>query len=519
MDTNNFLRDKFENYEIIAGEKAVEKPEMVKFINWKEAIAILDKHIRNGVSKIKIHGDVDVDGIGSTYIADKFLYELGCKGRVSLCINSTKVHGVNAKHIVYFNKSSQDLVIIVDSSSNDIDYIKEFNCDVIVIDHHDVEKVNLDRLTGDTAGGKYVIVNNTVDNIEDGYKADDRMSCGLVIYELFRVYQYVHNLSNIVEKTMLYQWVGVTLFTDSVPLDTARNQWYIEKTVHNMDCEPGLHAIMKSISKFQCTLDKGFIQFNLAPLFNRAIRAGYSATALDLAVRNPGNSGCLMELKPIQAKIQERFKEGMLEYSNYCIQDLTNSDIAPSYYGLLATKCVEYTEKSTITYKIIKGNIAKGSFRGKYEGLDYLSKMKELVSYAQGHKKAFGFEIEQDKIHEVMSELVSIEANKSDDTYVTAGDLLKIGKGKYHIDNMDEFKRQGLLWKLAIVNGKLSTEEAVNLIIENKNFKPSESYDKYMVYDIYGLRCIAYEELTTEVITVYAEFTKELKCYARNKTR
>ena len=57
---------------------------------------------------------------------------------------------------------------------------------------------------------------NTEENQLTSYKSDDRMSCGLVVYELLRIYQYIYHLGDVLENLRLYQWSGVTLFTDSI---------------------------------------------------------------------------------------------------------------------------------------------------------------------------------------------------------------------------------------------------------------------------------------------------------------
>jgi len=66
------------------------------------------------------------------------------------------------------------------------------------------------------------------------------MSGALVLYEVLRVYERIYKVGKIIENAMLYQWVGVTLLTDAVVLGITRNQWYIDKTMGNMDVEVGL---------------------------------------------------------------------------------------------------------------------------------------------------------------------------------------------------------------------------------------------------------------------------------------
>ena len=54
---------------------------------------------------------------------------------------------------------------------------------------------------------------NTSEIIEK-YQPTDMMSCGLTIYELFRLYQVAYQTGPILENSMLFQWSAITLFTD-----------------------------------------------------------------------------------------------------------------------------------------------------------------------------------------------------------------------------------------------------------------------------------------------------------------
>ena len=161
---DNILLEKWK-YSFVTGDTECEKPEMCIFKNTSLALYMLNKHIRNN-STIMLHTDVDVDGIGSTYILNKVIKNQ-CNSIIYSIINKDKVHGIQQKH-VDFIKSRPDLgiglIIISDSSSNEIDIIKQFNCDVLVIDHHEI-------LHNDTYGKctdgihDYVIVNNTIDDM------------------------------------------------------------------------------------------------------------------------------------------------------------------------------------------------------------------------------------------------------------------------------------------------------------------------------------------------------------------
>jgi len=159
---DNFIRDRVEDYEAVIGEKKLEEPSMIPFKNLREGLELAHKHLTGDRTKlITLHGDVDMDGVGCTYIMNRFTQETGGANRTRLMINKKKVHGVNEKHAEYFKNREGELLIILDSGSNDLEYIKRMGCDVLVIDHHNVLH---EETTGSTAGGKYVIINNMIEN-------------------------------------------------------------------------------------------------------------------------------------------------------------------------------------------------------------------------------------------------------------------------------------------------------------------------------------------------------------------
>lgn len=515
----NFIKDRYDNYDVLTGEIAPPEPDLICFYNARKANNMLYRHIINK-SKTAIHADVDCDGIGSTYIINKFMLEFGMRNKIGVCINKDKVHGVSSNHINFFNDSGAELIIIVDSSTNDVEYIKKFKCDVLVVDHHEILH---NELSGKTDGGEYIIVNNNIGNedIEFGkYIADSRMSGAMVLYEMLRLYQHSFKTHDVLKATLLYQWVGLTLFTDSVSTLTLRNQYYIDLTVHNMNTEEGLKKIMNGLSKWQGSLDKSFINYQIAPAFNRTIRAGYSALALNIAIYTPEKAYELERFKEIQDKICENYMEGVLEYSQYSLKDMTSSGIHKNYCGLLANKVLDHTNKSTVAY-ITDGEYAAGSFRGKHSHIDYRGFLDSWADdiFAQGHKSAFGFRVKVEDLPQTMLEVTNLEKEISVREYVTAGRLLDEYKGIHHIDDLDKFKKAGLLWRLAMANSKLSTEDSISIVLPNENIKLLETRGKVFYYDVFGLRCQAFEETTTPLLELYVEYNKDMKIYIKNKWR
>ena len=525
---SNMIQDRWDS-DIVTGDRKAEKPSLLGFKNTIEACKLLRKHISRR-SRIAVHGDVDLDGVGCCYIVDRFLRSLGVTN-VIYTINKDKVHGVEDKHVKFFNEHPVDLIIIVDSSSNDIETIKRFNCDVLVLDHHEISHSE----TYIKNKHEYIIVNNMIDNLDnesinywikemnpntkeriETYKAEDRMSGGLVVYELLRVYCEIYKTGSILENLMLYQWVGMTLFSDVVKLVPDRNQWYVEHTVNYMEIEPCIKVMMEQLNEYKAILDKSFILYTLVPTINKAIRAGASSEALDIVLRHPQDICNLNIYKEKQEEaLNKAINQNEVYPDSYIIKDITDKDISKNYCGVIASRLSGDNHKNTVVFTM-ENNIATGSFRGRYSEVDYrkaFDSYDETV-FAQGHKSAFGFKATLEQLPNIMGSLNTLEKVETKQ-YLTAGKMDEAHKGINHIDNILEFKQQGLFWRLAIANSKLSSEEQLEIITTSSEAVLKEVKGKLYVYNILGFECKSFEPIKTKYISIYAEYSNFIEVYAR----
>lgn len=523
--------------DVICGNTEPLKPGICNFINSYKAIQLLNKALL-GNGYIGVHCDVDMDGIGSAFIINKFFTWIGYLYKVGFVINSEKEHGIKQRHIDYFNNTKNtSLIIILDSSCNEIETIKKFNGDVIIIDHHVVQHK---ELSGKTAGGEYVIVTNMVDNYDTSlasvlpvsfrsevfpFKSDEKMSCGLVLYEWLRVYQLVNKLGDLIERGMLYQWAGITLFTDVIQLDTLRNQYYITQTVHNVNLEPTIKVLVQILNKYNMSLDKTFINFSLAPRVNKAIRAGQSRQALDIILNRPQDIKQLDVYKENQDRALENLTDGVIvglaPADKYILKQIDGITINKSYCGVIASKLVDQLHKNTIVGVLDSSTgIYSGSFRGRFKDVDYRKYFVDVYPdiYAQGHSQAFGFKGTFEQLNRLMNGLDSIEPDDSNTKYYLTAEYIPdiYNKGEYHIDSLEQFRRDGGLMRLGIANSKLSSDESINIMIFNIGNFGFEQKGKVYIYDIYGIKCKAFEPLNTEWLSIYVEYSKTIEIYIRN---
>lgn len=520
------------NSEYVTGDIQAPVPSLLAFKNIDKAVELLHKHIKMK-SRIVVHCDVDMDGIGCGYILKPFLRSQGVNKPIFI-INKEKEHGIKEKHVDYFDRNPIDLLIIVDSSSNEIETIKKFNCDVLVIDHHEISHDET-YINGEH---EYIIVNNMIDNLEveginewlckgdkrtedklEPYEAEERMSGGQVLYETLRVYCEYYKTGNVLSNLMLYQWVGITLFSDAILLAPDRNQWYVANTVNSMETESCLGIMLEELNKYRTRLDKSFISFTLVPTINKAIRAGASGEVLDIILNRPK---CILELdkyKEEQANaVEKAANKDMVYRQGYIMKDISNLNISKNYCGVIASRLCGDNNKNTVVF-IRDGDMIAGSFRGRMSNVDYRQFFEDYdeTIFAQGHKAAFGFKGTVDQITEIMKNIDSIEPDK-ENFYLTAGKLDDEFKGKYHIDDIMEFKKQGYFWRLAIANSRLSSQEQLEIIISSRDVTLKEQKGKLYVYEVFGMECKAFEIINTKLVTMYVENITSVEVYIRNYT-
>lgn len=523
----DILREIWED-RYISGEEQAREPEFALFNNCSKALKLLDKHIKLN-SRICLHTDVDVDGIGTTYILKRVLEKYGSV-RHLLLINKDKVHGIQTKHADYFNSNNIiDFMIVTDSSSNEIETIRKFNCDVLCIDHHDFLR-DTDSMSGKCDDGihEYIIVNSTVDNLNQDedekwiggrytrYTGNSEMSCGLVVYELLRIYTKRTGQEKLLENMKLYQWAGITLFTDVIDTLNERNQYYLDKTVFNVDREGTIYKMANKLNRYNKVTSKTFINYTLAPMINRAIRAGNGAEALDIVINKPDNIMELEKYKEVQENAIHKALyrgENKIEFNgdNICY-DVTSLDIGKNYNGVIASK-ISNSVRNAAVYTMVDG-LCEGSFRGRYKKVPYrkyFEKYKDNI-YAQGHEGAFGYKLSKEDLEAIMSKLGECEpTGRVIEDYISVGDIPIEDRGRYHFDTFDEFKRDGLLWRIAVGNAKVSKIDEISIKVRASDVKLKSTRGKLFLYDVAGLECKAFRPLEGKYFKIYAEYTTDIE--------
>lgn len=482
------------------------EPEILGIYNLDRGCELLEKH-NTEQSLVVVHSDIDTDGICCTY--EYFKYSKWLNNRKTTCptINKDRRHGINLEGVQKINAVKPQLVIIVDSSSNEIECLKEFECDVLVIDHHHVTVDKAD-LQGKTKNGEYVVVTNMIDK---SYLDNDteHMSGAMVVYAVLKEHNKRYMVGTTFANLLLEQWVGISLFSDVIPTHNPRNQYFINRLLSDKTLESNLNEIMKSLSIW--VLDKGTINFKIAPYINSTIRAGQSNLALETVLRKPQAFKDLAQFRDAQAAIIADQQECSYIKETYVLKDLTHTEIGRGYAGLIASKIGDINGRCAFVY-VVEDGLCVGSFRGALGNVDYRKRFEDCGCFAAGHKGAFGLRIPKADLDAVMSKCCKVDY--VDDYFISFG---YYHGGVHHIENVADFKKAGNLVKLAILNARSTGKDELNIIYSGPLPDPIEK-GKVFIYDINGLECIAFEPLALDSpIVLYAEFGTEVKIFARTK--
>ena len=104
---------------------------------------------------------------------------------------------------------------------------------------------------------------------------------------------------------------------------------------------------------------------------------------------------------------------------------------------------------------------------------------------------------------------------------VTVGEYLPIPKGIYHYNSLVEMSKQGLIYKIALINSRMISSKSIEIVCSNdkERVKLKEERGKLWIYEVYDYECKAFERINSELITVYLEYSamNGIEAFVRNR--
>ena len=354
-----------------------------------DAAKIVIDGIKNR-KKFMVYYDVDCDGISSGTIITRYLKDFGINPKTY--INKGKIHGVTEDSLKYINDTN--ILIVVDSLNSDIELykkIKEKGIEIIVLDHHDINKT--------IPYDEYVVLVSSNRNYDNKELSGAGVSMKFVLY--------LDSLLGTFEANKYYDLAACGILADVMLVDEQHmeNRYIVKRGLENINNL----AIKKIIGSYK--FDSNSILFSIAPLINASMRYDKNQYAMDLFLSEDSDdiSKYLDVLKSCKEKQTEEIKTLIPELIEQAEKQKDKNvlflvvDTESGISGLLATKILDIFSKPTIVVKEAYSGYA-GSLRA--EGCDFKSLCESTkCGKFSGHEMAAGIFIDYDNVDEFIEKI------------------------------------------------------------------------------------------------------------------
>ena len=397
-----------------------------------EGIELLRSHAVKG-SRMAVLYDVDVDGLSAGTIITNLLTKLAIEPKIYF--NSGKIHGLNSTIVEKAISDKIDLLICVDSASNDIAFHGELNSnhiDVLVLDHHEIETKVLPT------------PHTVIINPKQGTDPVPRDLSGAAVVYYF-CNEFAERL-NIGRVNKGFEHAAVSLITDYCPMDNLHNRNFVRKFLSQ-----GSYMPMYSSFIYQ-KLTASTITYSFAPLMNALIRTGSMNLAVDFyTTTNTSYREKIVAIAKERQKLQKEIINELLKCKisgtpKFCICDISSanishlisSDITSNFTGLLASKIKSVSHKPTLVLLKDSKSTYRGSFRADGKE-NYKSILSASGFVALGHEQACGLYIDSKDIKSALIKLNAFIKPEKDIIYDVVMETSDIRKYYSEIDEYAEF--------------------------------------------------------------------------------
>ena len=457
------------------------------------ALKLLIRHIKADHNALVVV-DCDVDGNTSAALLLNYLHKLfpaWVENKVEYCFHTGKQHGLkDITPYICDDSANYSLVICPDSASNDVEeckILKEDCTDVLVLDHHDLDKENPYAL----------IINN-----QEGYSdyPNKALSGVGVVWQFCRA---IDELMHTKYANDFLDLVAVGLVGDMMDLRSMETRALVTvglKNLHNpylyymaqknafklgskitpmgaaFYIVPLLNAIQRSGTQeekklvFDSMLD--YKAFKQVPSTKRGHKPGDMERIVDQAIRTSTN------VKNRQTRVQDASLEALeKKIENEHLLDhkvllllLDDDNIPAEVRGLIANKFMAKYQRPCCL--LSKGNgCYSGSARGcSIAGVDDFKQIcldTNEIEYAIGHPNAYGLSIKEENIQSFIKK-TDIALKDMSDEAIYYVDYIFEGQNCnpqiiLDIAEMDDYWGSEIDEALVAINGLKVTKDMVNV--------------------------------------------------------
>lgn len=536
--------------------RGISKNDVQIFLNPDESVLLPATDLKNSLKvaerikkaidndeNIVVSMDNDADGITSTAIMMRYLRDRkgsdeynskyifaerdwghGIKEQLSLKGENEERNDNALKNRELVEEA--DLLIIVDSSSNDVEtcekIINKYKTDIIILDHH---AINEGDKTMDDIG--VLMVNPQQKGC--GYLNKSISGAGVV----FKIIGLVEELYGD-EKIDVEDYIdlaSVGIYSDMMDMSVLENRYIVGKGLLNIK-NMGLERILKSAKQDLYKLNGDSIGFTVGPLINGTARMGNIEDAILLLLSDEDK-----EVKKIRLRM-DRANKARRELQKQVVEDLIKEidatrkmifiitdESTSGLNGLIAQDIAQRYHRPVFVGRLTNGKVM-GSARS-YGGLKLKTFLSEsgLVDFASGHEGAFGvgFNIESldDIIDYIDKNMVGVGAVEKTYFYDISLDVSETGEA---IDLIESFNHiTGINCKKILVRVDNIMIQSRDILGENNNtikFKTMDELDliKFRVDEFYGEEVSIMDEVSVIGELKWNEWTKFRPVYEVIKT-
>jgi single-stranded-DNA-specific exonuclease len=335
--------------------------------------------------KITISYDSDMDGVSAGTIMYKYLINLTRNVHIAYHQRSDG-HGVGNQFEMIDDDTS--LLIIVDSSTNDVEACKELTkkgIDIVILDHHDVEKEN-----------PYAIIVNPQ---QSDCRYPNKNICGAgVTYKALQVLDDLNNSDYADDNICL---VGIGTVADVMDLSVLENRRLVMKAVQNFN-NIGLIALLKKLKVNKATPTS--FGFSIAPQLNGVMRMNNIELAINLLLAEDEDEikSLIKAIVTLNEEKKRKEQELINMYKSSIIDDCKfvfaiGEESSKSFNGSVAQNLLSEYNKPSLVLRSFDGKLS-GSFRGEIKS--FLENSGLVISVA-GHQGAGGVELLEENLEEL----------------------------------------------------------------------------------------------------------------------
>ena len=463
----------------------------LELANIREGAVMLIRHIEQR-DNVLIQIDSDCDGYTSAAVLINYLnclFPAFAQSNIYYRVHTGKQHGLIPETV----PEDVKLVILPDSSSNDYEehkVMKKRGIDVLVIDHHEAEKISPDAC----------VINNQLCD----YPNKTLSGVGVV----YKFCSYIDSLLGTKHADKYLDLVALGIIGDVMDLRNFETKHLVNKGLQQIQNPYFKSMVAKAEFKIGKSITADGVAFYVAPFVNAVTRVGSQEEKLTLfesmldhrayeqvpstkrgckgqtetRVEQACRSCANIKNRQTKArdeslnKIEQTIEENQLLKNKLLVIPLNTGEVNKNLTGLIANILMSKYQKPVMllnkTEHMYEGS-ARGSNQSKFNNFKEFVNNSGYANYAEGHAQAFGAGIPQCRLDDFI-ECANIELADFDFSPYYKVDCIydfDTVDGSFVLDvaNMKSLWGQGVPEPfIAIENVKISKDN-ITLMSKDKN--------------------------------------------------